>query len=123
MNYSLCVNEIFDSIDGEGKKAGQLATFIRLCGCNLRCSYCDTAYAFNEGRHMDIADIIAQVSYPNVTLTGGEPLCQDIHALLEGLKADNSCLDLSKGMLRKRYFTAKSFTKVRKSSSGICVPI
>ena len=41
MNYSLCVNEIFDSIDGEGKKAGQLATFIRLCGCNLRCSYCD----------------------------------------------------------------------------------
>ena len=49
MNYSLCVNEIFDSIDGEGKKAGQLATFIRLCGCNLRCSYCDTAYAFNEG--------------------------------------------------------------------------
>ena len=55
MNYSLCVNEIFDSIDGEGKKAGQLATFIRLCGCNLRCSYCDTAYAFNEGRHMDIA--------------------------------------------------------------------
>lgn len=86
MNYSLCVNEIFDSIDGEGKKAGQLATFIRLCGCNLRCSYCDTAYAFNEGRHMDIADIIAQVSYPNVTLTGGEPLCQDIHALLEGLK-------------------------------------
>ena len=45
MNYSLCVNEIFDSIDGEGKKAGQLATFIRLCGCNLRCSYCDTAYA------------------------------------------------------------------------------
>lgn len=48
MNYSLCVNEIFDSIDGEGKKAGQLATFIRLCGCNLRCSYCDTAYAFNE---------------------------------------------------------------------------
>ena len=90
MNYSLCVNEIFDSIDGEGKKAGQLATFIRLCGCNLRCSYCDTAYAFNEGRHMDIADIIAQVSYPNVTLTGGEPLCQDIHALLEGLKGTAS---------------------------------
>ena len=42
MKYSLCVNEIFDSIDGEGKKAGQLATFIRLCGWNLRCSYCDT---------------------------------------------------------------------------------
>ena len=71
MKYSLCVNEIFDSIDGEGKKAGQLATFIRLCGCNLRCSYCDTTYAFTEGKDMDVDDIVRQVSYPNVTLTGG----------------------------------------------------
>ena len=104
MNYSLCVNEIFDSIDGEGKKAGQLATFIRLCGCNLRCSYCDTAYAFNEGRHMDIADIIAQVSYPNVTLTGGEPLCQDIHALLEGLKGHSVNIETNGSMDIEPYF-------------------
>lgn len=86
MKYSLCVNEIFDSIDGEGKKAGQLASFIRLCGCNLRCSYCDTTYAFTEGKDMDVDDIVRQVSYPNVTLTGGEPLCQDVHALLVALK-------------------------------------
>lgn len=104
MNYSLCVNEIFDSIDGEGKKAGQLATFIRLCGCNLRCSYCDTAYAFNEGQHMDIADIIAQVSYPNVTLTGGEPLCQDIHALLAGLKGDSVNIETNGSMDIEPYF-------------------
>ena len=104
MNYSLCVNEIFDSIDGEGKKAGQLATFIRLCGCNLRCSYCDTAYAFNEGQHMDIADIIAQVSYPNVTLTGGEPLCQDIHALLEGLKGHSVNIETNGSMDIEPYF-------------------
>ena len=104
MNYSLCVNEIFDSIDGEGKKAGQLATFIRLCGCNLRCSYCDTAYAFNEGRHMDIADIIAQVSYPNVTLTGGEPLCQDIHVLLEGLKGHSVNIETNGSMDIEPYF-------------------
>lgn len=86
MKSSLCVNEIFDSIDGEGKKAGQLATFIRLCGCNLRCSYCDTTYAFTEGRDMDVDDIVRQVSYPNVTLTGGEPLCQDVDGLLSALK-------------------------------------
>ena len=86
MKYSLCVNEIFDSIDGEGKTAGQLASFIRLCGCNLRCSYCDTTYAFTEGKDMDVDDIVKQVSYPHVTLTGGEPLCQDVHALLAALR-------------------------------------
>ena len=120
MNYSLCVNEIFDSIDGEGKKAGQLATFIRLCGCNLRCSYCDTAYAFNEGQHMDIADIIAQVSYPNVTLTGGEPLCQDIHALLEGLKGHSVNIETNGSMDIEPYFKYDHvwFTVDYKSLSG-----
>lgn len=52
------VNEIFSSIDGEGLTTGALATFVRLTGCNLRCSYCDTAYAFNEGNEMDIDDIV-----------------------------------------------------------------
>lgn len=85
MSDSLVVNEIFDSIDGEGKTAGQLATFIRLCGCNLRCVYCDTAYAFTEGQEMAVADIIRRVHFPHVTLTGGEPLLQPVHALLAGL--------------------------------------
>lgn len=85
MKNKLKVNEIFDSIDGEGKRTGELATFIRLTGCNLRCSYCDTTYAFDEGNERDVADIAGSVTYPNVTITGGEPLCQDIHGLIESL--------------------------------------
>lgn len=85
MSDKLFVNEIFNSIDGEGKRAGELASFIRLTGCNLRCSYCDTAYAFNTGVEMLVKDIVEQAEYRNITLTGGEPLCQDIHSLLKAL--------------------------------------
>ncbi len=86
MQSELKVNEIFFSIDGEGKRAGCLAAFIRLSGCNLRCSYCDTAYAFDEGRFMPVEEIAKAVEgWKNVTITGGEPLCQDIHGLLEAL--------------------------------------
>lgn len=72
----LRVNEIFDSIEGEGKRAGQLVTFIRLTGCNLRCSYCDTEYAFAEGKDFSIKEIMEQIHHNKVTLTGGEPLLQ-----------------------------------------------
>ena len=73
------VVEIFDSIDGEGVRAGELTTFIRLAGCNLRCSYCDTPYALkcSDGEEMSINDIVKQaqdIGYRNITLTGGEPL-------------------------------------------------
>ena len=79
MKDSLIVNEIFGSIDGEGLRTGELATFIRLTGCNLRCRYCDTEYAFSNGIVIDIEDIINKVKdigYKNITLTGGEPLLQ-----------------------------------------------
>lgn len=79
------VIEIFDSIDGEGKFAGCLATFIRLAGCNLRCSYCDTAYSFTGGTEMSIEDILTEVKRvgnTHITLTGGEPL---IHQGVEHL--------------------------------------
>lgn len=79
------VNEIFSSIDGEGITTGALATFIRLTGCNLRCSYCDTAYAFNEGNEMDIDDIIKkchELGNRRITLTGGEPLFQENSMIL-----------------------------------------
>ena len=77
------VNEIFFSIEGEGKRSGKIAAFIRLTGCNLRCFYCDTRYAFNEGKEMNIADIAEAVKpYNNVTLTGGEPLIQNCHELI-----------------------------------------
>lgn len=76
------VVEIFDSIDGEGLRTGQTATFIRLAGCNLRCAYCDTLYAlFGEDEEceyteMSIDEILSRVNsrYKRITLTGGEPL-------------------------------------------------
>ena len=85
------VVEIFDSIDGEGKRTGELATFIRLAGCNLRCSYCDTPYGldFKEGTLMEISEIIdkcKEYGNKNITLTGGEPLARGlIHDLISEL--------------------------------------
>ncbi|MHB8881770.1 MAG: radical SAM protein [Thermodesulfovibrionales bacterium] len=73
------VCEIFTSIQGESTYAGLPCTFVRLTGCNLRCSYCDTQYAFEEGTDRDIADIVASVQeagIPLVEITGGEPLMQ-----------------------------------------------
>ncbi len=72
--------EIFDSIEGEGKRSGQLATFVRTAGCNLRCSYCDTLYALSEknGEYTELTsdEVISRLNplYRKVTLTGGEPL-------------------------------------------------
>lgn len=88
------VVEIFLSIDGEGIRAGELATFVRLAGCNLRCSYCDTKYAqgMADGEEMSalaIIDRVKELGCKNVTLTGGEPLLNKdgfilAHALAEG---------------------------------------
>lgn len=75
----LRITEIFHSIQGEGLTQGERTLFVRLTGCPLRCSYCDTAYAFRGGSPMGIPQIIAQVEAfaPRfVTLTGGEPLAQ-----------------------------------------------
>ena len=74
------VVEIFDSIDGEGIRTGMTASFVRLAGCNLRCSYCDTLYAlFGENEpcryiEMTAEEIVNRVKYKRVTITGGEPM-------------------------------------------------
>lgn len=82
------VNEIFFSVEGEGKRTGELAAFIRLTGCNLRCSYCDTKYSYSDGREISAEEIADAVKdYRNVTLTGGEPLLQDCHELLSLLRS------------------------------------
>lgn len=76
---ALKVNEIFYSIQGESSYAGRPCVFVRLTGCNLRCAYCDTQYAYYEGRELEIKDIIDLVSSYKCTLvevTGGEPLIQ-----------------------------------------------
>jgi len=73
------VCELFTSIQGESTYAGTPCTFIRLSGCNLRCSYCDTTYAYDEGTEMSLEAIIEKVSeagFGLVEITGGEPLLQ-----------------------------------------------
>ena len=75
----LRVNEVFYSIQGESVKVGLPTIFIRLTGCPLRCQYCDTAYAFYEGKKFTIDEILEVVrgyGAPHVTVTGGEPLAQ-----------------------------------------------
>lgn len=91
------VNEVFHSIQGEGVRAGRPCLFIRLTGCPLRCTYCDTEYAFFEGRFRDLDDLYAEVkrvlgppaqgpNAPFVELTGGEPLANpNAPVLLQGL--------------------------------------
>jgi 7-carboxy-7-deazaguanine synthase len=77
---SLKVNEFFFSIQGESSYAGLPCVFIRLTGCNLRCSYCDTAYAYEEGEEHSLDGIIdkaAQYQCRLVEITGGEPLIQN----------------------------------------------
>jgi 7-carboxy-7-deazaguanine synthase len=85
----LKINEIFFSIQGESTHAGLPCVFVRLTGCNLRCTWCDTAYAFHEGRRMTVAEVVAQVEEfgaPLVEVTGGEPLLQpDVIPLLSQL--------------------------------------
>ena len=75
----LKLTEIFLSLQGEARSAGLPSVFVRLTGCPLRCTYCDTAYAFYGGEWSDIDDIVAKVAafgVPNVCVTGGEPLAQ-----------------------------------------------
>ena len=74
------ISEIFYSIQGEGKWTGRPNIFIRSSGCNLRCSYCDTKYAYQSGKEMQITDILKEISKYDcnyVCITGGEPLIQN----------------------------------------------
>ena len=85
----LKINEIFYSIQGESTAAGLPCVFVRLTFCNLRCVYCDTEYAFYEGRDMKLDEIIEQIekySCKLVEITGGEPLVQEeVHTLMKRL--------------------------------------
>lgn len=90
------VVEIFSSIDGEGKRTGLPVTFVRLYGCNLECSYCDTRYACEDGGYVEmsvdeIVDKVYDLGIKAVTVTGGEPLIhQGIEELVLKL-AHNGC--------------------------------
>jgi 7-carboxy-7-deazaguanine synthase len=76
------ITEIFNSIQGEGTRAGLPCVFVRFTGCNLRCTWCDTAYAFHGGNRMSVEEVAARVDslggpHKLVELTGGEPLLQE----------------------------------------------
>ena len=91
---SLKINEIYYSVQGESTHAGRPCIFIRLTYCNLRCSYCDTEYAFYDGKDMEITDIISEIKRWDcnlVEVTGGEPLFQD------------ECIDLLNELVNSNY--------------------
>jgi len=104
---TLLVNEIFYSIQGESIYSGRPCIFVRLTGCNLRCSYCDTRYAYEQGAKMELTEIVRRIAdykCPLVEITGGEPLLQSdtptlIYRLLENgyevLMETNGSLDIS----------------------------
>ncbi|MEE3346761.1 MAG: radical SAM protein [Nitrospinota bacterium] len=85
----LKINEIYASIQGESSHTGLPCVFIRLTGCNLRCSWCDTAYAFYDGKNLTVEETLQKVEtfgLPLVEITGGEPLLQeDVYPLMEAL--------------------------------------
>ena len=91
---SLKINEIYYSVQGESTHSGCPCIFIRLTYCNLRCSYCDTEYAFYDGKDMEITDIISEIKQWDcnlVEVTGGEPLFQD------------ECIDLLNELVNSNY--------------------
>lgn len=91
---TLKINEIFFSLQGESSYIGIPTIFIRLTGCPMRCTYCDTAYAFHDGKKMTIQEILKEISQYKtkyVTVTGGEPLAQ------------KPCWDLLKDLSDKGY--------------------
>jgi len=94
MPTTLVINEIFHSIQGESTRAGQRCVFVRLTGCHLRCGYCDTEYAFHEGKRWTVDDVVDEVlafGCPLVEVTGGEPLLQPgVHELMRRL-CDAGC--------------------------------
>jgi 7-carboxy-7-deazaguanine synthase len=85
----MTVNEIFHSIQGESTHTGRPCVFVRLTACDLRCSWCDTPYAFHEGRKMTVGEVLEQVDAFGcwtVEITGGEPLLQqDVYPLMQSL--------------------------------------
>jgi 7-carboxy-7-deazaguanine synthase len=97
----LTINEIFYSIQGESTRAGRPCVFVRLTACDLRCAWCDTAYAFNEGRKQSVDEVVEAVERhdcPLVEITGGEPLLQeDVYDLMGRLLARGRTVMLETG--------------------------
>ena len=98
---ALTITEIYPSIQGESSFAGQPCTFVRLTACDLRCAWCDTPYAFHEGRKHSLEEVLAaveKIECPLVEITGGEPLLQnDVYPLMQSLIARGRTVLLETG--------------------------
>ncbi len=123
----LLVTEIFHSLQGEGTQAGLPFAFIRLTGCNLRCAYCDSTYAFKGGMRMKISEVIEeiepfQVQY--VLITGGEPLLQrQIPTLVQALNEAGYQVSIETHgeiPLTPLSSTVKIIMDIKTPSSGMC---
>jgi 7-carboxy-7-deazaguanine synthase len=112
----LTVNEIFHSIQGESSHAGRPCVFVRLTACDLRCSWCDTPYAFYEGRKMSVDEVVAAVDDAGcelVEITGGEPLLQeDVYPLMDRLLASGRTVMLETGGHRPIARVPKAVVKI-----------
>ena len=97
----ITINEIFYSVQGESTYAGRPCVFVRLTACDLRCSWCDTPYAFHEGSKRTLEDVLHEVDEydcPLVEVTGGEPLLQEaVYPLMESLVAKGKTVLLETG--------------------------
>ncbi len=97
----LTINEIFYSIQGESTEAGRPCVFVRLTACDLRCSWCDTPYAFHEGRKMSVDEVVElaeRYECDLIEITGGEPLLQeDVYPLMDRLLASGRTVMLETG--------------------------
>ena len=97
----ITINEIFYSVQGESTYAGRPCVFVRLTACDLRCTWCDTAYAFHEGGKRPLDAVLAEVERfdcPLVEVTGGEPLLQEsVYPLMEGLLSRGKTVLLETG--------------------------
>jgi 7-carboxy-7-deazaguanine synthase len=112
----LTVNEIFYSIQGEATRAGEPCVFVRLTACDLRCAWCDTPYAFHEGRKRSLEDVVAEVESHHcrlVEITGGEPLLQEeVYPLMDELIARGYAVMLETGGHRPIDRVPKAVVKI-----------
>ena len=122
----MIINEIFKSIDGESRRAGELATFIRTSGCCLRCSYCDSEYTWEKEDSCvdmtidEIIDKCKELGATNITFTGGEPLIQkDSDELIEALSTEG--FNVSIETCGAIDFTDRKWFKENNPNVWVCV--
>lgn len=126
---TLKIIEIFSSVQGEGLRQGEPTIFVRLSGCNLRCAFCDTKYAWTGGKERTREEVLAEVlrlrldfPAPWACLTGGEPLLQDISGLVRDLKKEGIKVQAETNGTVDRLLAVDWYTVSPKPPEYICQP-